>query len=152
MFQGKFEHAVDEKGRMAIPAPFRKKLQTDPENSEEVSVYVTISDQCLAVYPASEWSMKIAQIAKLNQFDPKVMAFKRIFVGCAQECQVDKAGRILLPPDLRRDLKIDRNCVIVGQIEKFEIWSAERWNDSYNQLSDQVASVYASLAEFGIQI
>lgn len=151
MFQGKFEHTVDEKGRMAIPAPFRKKLQNGPE-TEEVSVYVTISDQCLAVYTASEWSMKIAQIAKLNQFDPKVMAFKRIFVGCAQECQVDKAGRILLPPDLRRDLKIDRNCVIVGQIEKFEIWSAERWNDSYNQLSDQVAAVYASLADFGIQI
>lgn len=151
MFQGKFEHTVDDKGRIAIPAPFRKKLQADPEN-EDVSVYVTISDQCLAVYSSDEWASKIAQIAKLNQFDPKIMAFKRIFVGCAQECSIDKAGRILLPTDLRRDLKIDRNCVVVGQIEKFEIWSAERWNDSYNQLSDQVASVYASLAEFGIQI
>lgn len=151
MFQGKFEHSVDEKGRMAIPAPFRKKLVTD-ENSEDINVYVTISDQCLAAYTASEWSAKMAQISKLNQFDPKVMAFKRIFVGCAQECPVDKAGRILLPADLRKNMQIDRDCVVIGQIEKFEIWSTERWNNSYNQLSDQVATVYASLAELGIQI
>lgn len=151
MFQGKFEHSVDEKGRMAIPAPFRKKLATG-DDSEEINVYVTISDQCLAAYTASEWSTKMAQISKLNQFDPKVMAFKRIFVGCAQECPVDKAGRILLPADLRKNMRIDRDCVVIGQIEKFEIWSTERWNDSYNQLSDQVATVYASLAEFGIQI
>lgn len=155
MFQGKFEHSVDDKGRLAIPAAFRKKLQGDldlQDDSEDVSIYVTISDQCLAAYTASEWALKIAQISKLNQFDPKVMAFKRIFVGCAQQCQIDKAGRILLPSDLRKDVRIVRDCVVVGQIEKFEIWSAERWSDSFNQLSDQVASVYASLAELGIQI
>lgn len=151
MFQGKFEHSVDEKGRMAIPAPFRKKLGHNDE-SEDINVYVTISDQCLAAYTAAEWSMKMAQISKLNQFDPKVMAFKRIFVGCAHECPVDKAGRILLPADLRKNMRIDRECVVIGQIEKFEIWSTERWNDSYNQLTDQVATVYAALAEFGIQI
>jgi MraZ protein len=150
MFQGRFEHNLDDKGRVAVPSAFRKKL--GGEESAEATVIVTISDQCLAAYPMPEWEAKLAQIAKLNQFDPKVMAFKRIFVGCAQECPIDKAGRILVPADLRRDAGIERECLFVGQIEKFEIWGAERWRRSFDKLSDQVGAIYASLAETGIQL
>jgi MraZ protein len=161
MFQGRFEHNLDDKGRVAVPAAFRKRLASDASEKtgeggdtapNEATVIVTISDQCLAAYPMAEWERKLSQIAKLNQFDPKVMAFKRIFVGCAQECPVDKAGRILVPADLRRDAGIERECMFVGQIEKFEIWSAERWRRSFDQLSDQVGAIYASLADHGIQL
>jgi MraZ protein len=150
LFQGKFEHTLDDKGRLAIPSPFRKKLGN--EESGEAVLMVTISDQCLAAYPLPEWEEKMAKIAKLNQFDPKVSAFKRIFVGCAQECMIDKAGRILVPADLRRHAGLERDAVVVGQLEKIEIWGTERWQANYNQLTDQVGSVYASLADFGIQI
>ena len=151
MFQGRFEHNLDDKGRLAVPSAFRKKLGPETDGGE-ATVFVTISDQCLAAYPQAEWEAKLGQIAKLNQFDPKVMAFKRIFVGCAQECPLDKGGRILIPSDLRRDAQIERECVVLGQIEKFEIWSAERWQRSFHQLSDQVGAIYASLAEHGIQL
>lgn len=149
MFQGRFEHNLDDKGRMAVPSSFRKRLGGE---DQEGTVVVTISDQCLAAYPLSEWEVKLSQIAKLNQLDPRVMAFKRIFVGCAQECPVDKAGRILVPADLRRDAGIDRAAVVVGQIDKFEIWSQERWNRNFAQLTDQVGAIYASLADTGIQL
>lgn len=151
MFQGKFEHTLDDKGRLAIPSPFRRKLEGE-DAERESALTVTISDQCLAAYPREEWEKKLEMLAKLNQLDPKVMAFKRIFVGCAQECPLDKAGRILLPQDLRRDARIARDCVVVGQLDKLEIWGAERWQASFNQLSDQVGAIYASLADFGIQI
>ena len=151
MFQGRFEHSLDDKGRLAVPSPFRKRLG-DTEGMGEASVIVTISDQCLAAYPMPEWEQKLTAIAKLNQFDPKVMAFKRVFVGCAQECNVDKAGRILVPADLRRDAQIERECVIVGQMEKFEIWAADRWQRSFSQLTDQVGAIYASLASFGVSL
>ena len=149
MFQGKFEHTLDDKGRLAIPSPFRRKLGAD---SADTTLMVTISDQCLAAYPMAEWEQKLAAITKLNQLDPRVMAFKRIFIGCAQECPLDKAGRILIPADLRRDAQIDKDCVLVGQLEKFELWGAERWQRSFDQLTDQVGAIYASLADFGIQI
>lgn len=150
VFQGKFEHTLDDKGRLAVPSPFRRLLGA--EDASESSVVVTISDQCLAAYPETEWQGKLAAIAKLNQLDPRVMAFKRIFIGCAQECAVDKAGRILVPEGLRRDAGIEKECVVIGQLEKFEIWSAERWSRSFNQLTDQVGAIYASLADFGVQI
>lgn len=152
MFQGRFEHTLDDKGRLAIPSPFRKRLAGDDESSGDGTVVVTISDMCLAAYAIGEWEQKLGQIAKLNQFDPKVMAFKRIFVGCAQECPIDKAGRILVPADLRRDAQIGRDAVILGQIEKFEIWGQDRWQKTFNNLTDQVGNIFASLAQSGIQI
>jgi MraZ protein len=149
LFQGRFEHNLDDKGRLAIPAPFRKRLIDD---SGEGLLMVTISDQCLAAYPLADWEVKLAQLAKLNQLDPRVAALKRIFVGCAQECPIDKAGRILLPADLRRDSQIEKECVVLGQLEKFEIWSGERWNRNFAALSDQVGAIYAALAEHGISL
>jgi MraZ protein len=149
MFQGRFEHTIDDKGRMAIPSAFRKRLL---DESGEGVVMLTIWDQCVAAFPLPEWEQKLAAIAKMNQLDPKVSLLKRIFVGCAHECPIDKAGRILVPPELRRDAQLDKDCVILGQLEKFEIWSAEKWTRTFNQLADQVGSVFAALAESGVQI
>ena len=149
MFQGRFEHTIDEKGRLAIPSAFRKRLMGD---ADEGTVMLTIWDQCLAAFPLHEWEAKLTAISKMNQLDPKVSLLKRLFVGCAHECQIDKAGRILVPHELRRDAQLDKNCVILGQIEKFEIWSAEKWHQTFNQLADQVGDVFAALAGSGVQI
>ena len=150
MFQGKYEHALDEKGRLAIPSHFRKKISA-PE-TEDCQLIVTVSDQCLAAYTESDWQKKIEQISRLNQLDPRVVAFRRIFVGCAQECPIDKAGRILLPADLRRDARIDKACILVGQLDKIEIWSAERWSTVYSQLTDSIGNICTSMSELGIHI
>jgi MraZ protein len=91
-------------------------------------------------------------LAKLPQFDARVTAFKRLFIGCAQECPIDKAGRILVPMDLRRDVNLQKDCVVIGQLDKIEIWAAERWHTCFNEMADQAGSISAALSEFGIPL
>ena len=148
MFQGKFEYTIDDKGRLALPSPFRRQLGKD--DCEDLSIVITISDQCLAAYPLIEWQKKVESLAKLPSFDPRVTTFKRLFIGCAQECPIDKTGRILIPSDLRRDAKLQKECVIIGQLDKFEVWAAERWQLCFQQLTDQAGQISAALSEFGI--
>jgi MraZ protein len=150
LFQGKFEHTIDEKGRLALPAAFRRLFNTD--DLEEASVILTIADQCLAAYSSLEWQKKVENLAKFPQFDARVTAFKRLFIGCAQECPIDKAGRILIPMDLRRDTKLQKDCVVIGQLDKIEIWAAERWHTCFHEMSDQAGSISAALSEFGIPL
>ena len=151
MFQGKFEHTMDEKGRIQMPSPFRRKLGAD--EATEVSVVVTLSDQCLAVYPAVAWEAKVAQIMTAAQTDPNVIMFKRLIVGSAQECPLDKAGRILVPADLRRHAGLEKDCLVVGQIDKMEIWSAERWQAAVMNLgADQMNQIFAAVAAYGLQL
>ena len=150
LFQGKFEHAIDEKGRLALPASFRRLLGGD--DSEDAAVIITIADRCLAAYSAQEWQKKIENLAKLPQLDTRVTVFKRLFIGCAQECPIDKAGRILIPMDLRRDAMLQKDCVVVGQLDKIELWAAERWRICFHEMADQAGSIIAALSEFGISL
>ena len=151
MFQGKFEHTMDEKGRIQMPSPFRRKLGAD--EATEVSVVVTLSDQCLAVYPMAAWEGKVAQIMTAAQTDPNVIMFKRLIVGSAQECPLDKAGRILIPGDLRRHAGLEKDCLVVGQIDKMELWSTERFNASVmTQGADQMTQLFAAVAPYGFQL
>ncbi len=149
MFRGRFEHNIDDKGRIAVPARFRDLLLG---SADTATLVITNSEHCLAAYSLSEWEKLEARVAELPQFDPKIAAFKRIFIGCAQECPIDRSGRILIPADLRRDSKIERECVLIGQLTKFEIWSAERWNLMFNTASDQFTALAQSLAERGINL
>lgn len=149
MFQGRFEHTVDEKGRIAIPAAFRRRLIND---SGTGSAVITIWDRCLAAFPMNEWEIKVAAISKMNQLDTRVNLLKRVFIGCAQECPIDKNGRLLLPLDLRRDSQIEKECIIIGQIEKFEIWSLQNWQQTFSQMAMQIGNIFSALAENGIKI
>ena len=148
MYQGRFDHNLDEKGRVAIPKGFRKILDGSPE----ASVVVTVADQCLSAFSKEAWAEKVEKIQALNQIDPNVISFKRIFIGCAHECPIDKAGRILLPPDLRAHAMIQRSCVFVGQIDKFEIWSDSLWQNNFAGLSDQMGSILGQLSSQGVSL
>jgi MraZ protein len=146
MFRGRFEHSLDEKGRIAIPSRFREALK------EDETLFVTHGEKCLTVYPQAEWFELEVKIAKLPQFDPKIAAFKRLVIGCAQECSIDKAGRILLPPDLRRDARIDKDCIVLGQLNKIEIWSRDLWETMFASANDQFNLIAQSLVDMGISL
>ncbi len=149
MFRGRFEHNLDEKGRVAIPARFRDLILGDQDRA---SIVITNTDKCLAAYCLKDWELLEKKIATLSQFDPKVSAFKRVIIGCAQECEFDRAGRILIPADLRRDAGIERECVVVGQINKFEIWSDVAWKKMIAESSDQFSLIAQNLFQAGIEI
>lgn len=146
VFQGRFENTVDEKGRVSVPTAFRKDMV------ESESVVLTVSDSCLVGYPTPVWETIIERVKELNPFDPAVIAFKRIFIGCAQTCSLDKAGRILIPSDLRAELAIDRTCLFVGQIDKFELWCPDQWKKMFQNSTDQLPGIYEKLLSYGIHL
>jgi MraZ protein len=148
MFRGRFEHSIDEKGRLAIPAKFRAELSP----ADEGHFIVTNFGQCLVAYPFSGWLELEKTLSNPPQFNPQMVAFQRYFVSGATECPVDKAGRILLPAGLREYAKIERECVIAGGLKKFEIWSKPVWDSEFLMLDQKFGMTTEALANLGINI
>jgi MraZ protein len=101
---------------------------------------VTQLDQCLAVYPPSEWARLEGQLAALPAFNKPVKALTRLLASRAADCEIDVQGRVLLPPALRAAAGLARDAVVVGVLNRFEIWSPEGWEsfvrDSERLLDD----------------
>ena len=125
IFRGRFEYTIDPKGRVNIPARFREQLS---ETGTE-SVVVTNFENCIYAYPTVEWDRIEEKLAaKVSSVHRKKNAFVRFFVGGAVEVIPDKQGRILIPPSLRSYAKLDRDVVIIGMPNRFEIWDRQRWD------------------------
>lgn len=146
MFRGRFEHNMDQKGRLSVPSKFREVLTT---NYDERLV-VTNFDNCLWAYPAAEWAKVEEKVASLPQFKEEVKALQRVFISAATECPIDKAGRILIPPTLRDYAAIERETVLVGMINRVEIWSKERWNAVFEAALTSLSGMGDKLAELGL--
>jgi len=133
VFKGTYTHRVDGKGRLPVPAVFRRALA----EAGESSVVVTLLDQCLAVWPPREWARLEEQLALLPAFSRQVKALTRLLVSRAADCEIDVQGRILLPPLLRRSAGIGREAVVVGVLNRFEVWAPETWS-SFLQESERL--------------
>ncbi len=127
MFKGTYHHRIDPKGRLPIPAAFRRAL------GDERRVVVTLLDQCLAVYTDAEWARLETQLAALPAFSKQVKALTRLLVSRAADCELDVQGRILLPPTLREAAGLARDAVVVGVLNRFEVWSPESWTGFVNE-------------------
>lgn len=149
MFRGRYEHNLDPKGRLALPAAFKKVLA---ERSDEQLVVTThISSRCLVAYPPAEWEAFEAKLAALPQFEPSVMALRRLYVGGAMDCAIDKQGRVLIPPVLREYAGLDKEAYWVGGMRTMEIWSKEAWQRDVESKRQAVGEdVLAKLGELGI--
>ncbi len=125
-FSGKYYNSLDPKGRVMIPASFRNLIQQNYGSK----VYVTTAafDKCLLVYPAPLWYELVDKIRALPQMKKSVRFLMRRVVASAHECELDRQGRLLIPAPLRRDADIDGELVVVGQIDRIEIWSREEWD------------------------
>ena len=126
-FSGWYEHTVDTKGRVSIPASFRDKLAANHESS--LFATRSLSGRCVEVFPASEWQRLLEKVAGLSQVDPTVIAFRRRFISAATELTGDGSGRVLLPPAVRAQLGIERDVMITGNIEHMEIWDRDTFAD-----------------------
>ena len=122
VFKGTYHHRIDAKGRLPVPAAFRRELGTAG------LVVVTPLDQCLAAYAPSEWARLEAQLAALPAFSRPVKALTRLLASRAADCEIDVQGRILLPPALRKEAGLVREAVVVGVLNRFEVWSPEGWD------------------------
>lgn len=146
MFRGRFEHNMDEKGRLSIPSKFRELLATHYDNR----LIVTNFDGCLWAYPYSEWQQVEERVAALPQFREEVKALQRVFISAATECAVDRAGRIMVPQVLRDYAGISHEVVIVGMIRRIEIWSMQRWQKVFDQAQTDLNEMGSRLADLGL--
>jgi MraZ protein len=125
VFRGVCILNLDTKGRLAVPAKYRERLQT----SCDAQLVVTVDrDRCLLLYPAPEWELIERQLAALPAFDKSARAIQRLYIGNAQEVEMDAQGRILLPQYLRDFASLDKRVAFVGQGAKFEIWDEATWH------------------------
>jgi MraZ protein len=122
VFKGTYQHRIDAKGRLPVPAAFRRSL------GDEGQVVVTLLDQCLAAYSPTEWVKLEAQLAVLPAFSKPVKALTRLLASRAADCEIDVQGRILLPPALRVAAGLGRDAVVVGVLNRFEVWSPDAWD------------------------
>ncbi len=148
MFRGWYDHTVDTKGRAAIPASFRDVLGSLGE--DRVIVTASISARNLVAYPNSKWQAFEERVRQLPQFDANVERFRRLYIGGAMECTLDKQGRILLPGNLREAAAIQKEIVFVGDIEKFQIWSRVEWQAVQEQDRTHLEDVRATLSDLGL--
>jgi MraZ protein len=142
MFAGSHLLTIDDKGRLAIPARFRQQLADDYGQQ----VFITRAYQpCVEIYPASVFKTLAEQIQNL---DDRTAAdkLKEVFIGHAVETEMDKQGRVLLPQILRRFARLDASAVLVGQINRFDIWAESVWTEKFGEdRADDLASAFALL-------
>jgi MraZ protein len=143
MFLGEFQHNVDIKGRMIVPARFREELG-------ERFIVTKGLDKCLFVFPMKEWAVFENKVKDLPISDPSVRKFVRFFFGGAFEAETDNQGRVVLPVNLREYAGIQKEIITVGVAGKIELWSKENWI-AYSGDEDLVDNEVATkMAEFGI--
>ncbi len=134
MFLGQYEHSIDEKGRLTIPSRYRDEL------SDEKLILTTGFEHSLLALTPELFMIVSTQMRSKPITDPTSRQFRRFFYSNAQELEIDKAGRILVPAFLREAANLAENAVLVGNGEYFEVWSPELWKLKQEELSDSEAN------------
>lgn len=146
MFRGRFEHTIDTKGRISIPSRFREILR----DKYDERLVITNYDGCLAVYPYTEWEVIEQKASNLSMLKKEPAQFLRFFYSGAQECSIDKLGRLLVPQVLRDYARLDKDVVVVGVLKRIEIWSKEQWESIIVKSQENFDNVRDVLASLGL--
>jgi MraZ protein len=149
MFIGQFEYHLDDKGRASIPPKFREKLSF--KKKETILVVARDLDHCLSVYTENAWLAAAEKVQNLPRNEEDIQRFVRYFFATAEECALDRQGRILLSNDLRRYASLGREIVFLGHFHKFEIWDRSRWRaqESINSHPDTQNRMKQMLVRMG---
>ncbi|HZA53896.1 MAG TPA: division/cell wall cluster transcriptional repressor MraZ [Candidatus Udaeobacter sp.] len=150
MFRGRFGYTVDGKGRLSIPAKFRDVLLGKGDERIMITNFVVEETRCLDVYPLDEWLRLEEEIRKKPKFERKMVMFQNYYLGGACECAVDKQGRILIPPLLRKYADLKRDVVLIGALEKFRIWDQEAWTKIFNNAEEKFTQDPDLLGDLGL--
>ena len=125
MLRGAHAIALDTKGRLAVPTKYRDWLREESEG--QLVCTIDIANPCLLLYPLGEWEEIEKKLKSLSSMNPVERRLQRLLLGYACECELDGNGRLLLSAPLRQHAGLDKQIMLVGQLNKFEIWSETRW-------------------------
>lgn len=150
MFRGSFEHTIDTKGRLSIPAKFREVLIGKGDDRIIITNFTMSSTRCLDIYPFDEWVRFEEEIRKKPKFERRMMSFQNYYLAGATECVVDKQGRILIPPLLRQYANLKRDVVLVSALDKFRVWDKEAWKKVFAEAEEKLMQDPDSLDDLGL--
>lgn len=142
-FKGQYEHSVDNKGRVSLPAKLRKSL--NPEANEHFTILRGL-EPCLYIYPSDEWQKVEDRLSKINSFTREGRTVKRNFLRFAEDFTLDNQNRVPLSQSLREWSGIDGQAIFIGSGERIEVWAPQKLeeidaglsNESYQELFERV--------------
>lgn len=144
MFLGEYNHSIDTKGRLIVPAKFREGL------GEEFIVTKGL-DGCLYIYPINEWKEFEMKLSELPMGKSDIRKMVRFFLSAATQVELDKQGRILIPGTHRTFAGLEKDVVLAGVGKKIEIWSKEKWEESATFDYEDMDDVAERMADLGIE-
>jgi MraZ protein len=142
VFTGEYRHAVDVKGRIAVPSRFRAQL-------EGGAVVARWLDTCLAIFPMAAWEELAAKVGSLPMTDPNARLLQRQLFAGAFETELDRQGRVLIPAGLRSYAGLEDEAMVLGSREHAEIWAPARW-DTYSESLNNPDAFALAIAGLGI--
>ncbi len=145
MFRGRFEHTIDSKGRVSVPARFREILQTHYGSEDLV---LTIYDSCVVAFPLQEWRQWEDRMRDLPLLRRETKRFFRYFLSGAVDSKVDDHGRLLIPANLRAQAQLRKDVMIVGMMKGFEIWDRDLWEEEMARCREAFDEISETVAEW----
>lgn len=143
MFMGEYQHNIDIKGRLIVPAKFRELLGDD-------FVITRGLDKCLFAYPRTEWSKLEEKLQTLPLTKKDARSFIRFFFSGASECELDKQGRINIPQNLVGYAGLEKETVIIGVSNRIEIWSKPEWDAVFEESEESFSEIAENMIGFDI--
>ncbi len=143
MFIGEYQHNIDAKGRMAVPAKFRTKLGNG-------AIITRGLDKCLFIFGAKEWTNLAEKITALPLSQANSRAFARLMLAGAADVEFDAQGRALIPEHLRTYAGLSKNAVVIGVFNRIEVWDEATWNEYKTKTESSSDEIAEKLGEMGI--
>lgn len=150
MFSGRYDHSIDDKGRVSIPARFRDVLDRQNHDRLYITNFIEDSQRCLDLYPPNEWERVIQKFEERRSSDRASQLFETFYVGGAYEVPADKQGRILIPPKLREFAGLGREVTFSAKHNRFQLWSRERLERILHAAEEQLIQDPEFLSKIGI--
>ena len=145
-FRGRQQHVLDEKGRLSIPSKFRELIAQEHDGR----LVLTNLPHCLVAYTPDQWELIESRTSRLSNVKSNVQSFLRYFYSGATECDLDRQGRILIPPSLREAVSLDKQVVVAGMVNRIEIWSQKSWDEEMKKAVENFDDISDALADLGL--
>ncbi|MCB0324045.1 MAG: division/cell wall cluster transcriptional repressor MraZ [Bdellovibrionales bacterium] len=127
LFRGSFQHALDDKGRVSIPALFRKALEEQGVSTLVLTNFITDGARCLDGFTLPAWRAFEAKLSARSRFDPQVRKLENFYLARAALCPLDGSGRVNIPPYLRAYAGMERDVVFTASLHGFRVWDKRVW-------------------------
>ncbi len=126
-FRGTFEHSVDDKGRVSVPAPFRQVIAQRAESLLVLTNFICDGARCIEAFPLAAWQAFEMKLAARSRFDPQLKQLENFYLARAVECSIDPSGRVTIPANLRAYAGLEQTAVFTACLEGFRVWDKRVW-------------------------